>query len=151
MGKLSKFKNSIRSAFNDSIYPGDTHIAHDEMADLQAAFEKKDCRDIPVDVAETWCTSTTLFTPEAFRYFLPAFLLGSIHDNAVEIGSYLIFALIPPKDPAQLAQFSETMAVFTEAQKHVIGDWVNDFLETNPFDNQAFTETTRAFWTTVTA
>jgi hypothetical protein len=150
MGKLSKFKSSLKSAFNDSVYPGDDqiakNIAHDEITDLQQAFQGKDWRDIPVEVAETWRMSTMLFTPQAFRYFLPAFLLGSMHEHAVEISPYLIFALIPPRKPQELAEFSETMAGFTDAQKSVIGEWVKDFLENNPIGNEEFVETTRAFW-----
>ena len=150
MGKLAKFKSRIRRTFNDSIYPGDDHIAknieHYEINDLQETFQKKDWRDVSVEVSEAWRMSTMLFTPKAFRYFLPAFLLGAVHKNAIEISSYLIYALIPPNEPTELAQFIEMMNGFTDAQRSVIGEWIKRFFDNNPIDDQHHGEVTKAFW-----
>jgi hypothetical protein len=150
MGKLAKFKSRIRRAFSDAVYPGDDKIiknsTHYEIEDLHQDFDGKRWQEISLAIAEPWHNGTMLFTPEGFRYYLPAFLLADLHENSVQIGSYLIYSFEPPVEPEALAQFLETMNSFTDAQKSVIAEWIKRFFERNPIYDQHHGEVTKAFW-----
>jgi hypothetical protein len=73
----------IKAAFADVEYPGDNNIIH-------CPYHCRPCREIAnYFKGKTWeghsvqnlrdhHTALSLFTPEAFHYFLPAFMLASI-------------------------------------------------------------------------
>ena len=76
-------QDAIRAAFADVPYPGDNNIT-------RCPYHCRTCREIAdFFKGKTWeghaledlrdhHTALSLFTPEAFHYFLPAFMLGSL-------------------------------------------------------------------------
>lgn len=76
-------KETIKHAFADVEYPGDNNITRcpyhcgpcQEIADY---FKGKTCEGHSVEDLRDHHTALSLFTPEAFHFFLPAFMLASI-------------------------------------------------------------------------
>jgi hypothetical protein len=76
----------IESAFADVPYPGDNNITRcpyrcrpcQEVAEF---FKGKTWRGNSVEDLRDHHIALSLFTPEAFQYFLPAFMLASLESN----------------------------------------------------------------------
>ena len=76
-------KEAIQAAFADVPYPGDNNITHcpyhcrpcQEIADY---FKGKTWEGHSEEELRDHHTALSLFTPEAFQYFLPTFMLASL-------------------------------------------------------------------------
>ena len=76
-------KEAIKAAFADVPYPGDNNITHcpyhcrpcQEIADY---FKGRTWEGHSVEELRDHHTALSLFTPEAFQYFLPTFMLASL-------------------------------------------------------------------------
>ncbi|MEO6034115.1 MAG: DUF6714 family protein [Verrucomicrobiota bacterium] len=85
-------KEAIKSVFAHVPYPGDSNITHcpyhcrpcQEIADY---FKSKTWEGHLVEDLRDHHTALSLFTPEAFQYFLPTFMLASLdsYDDKVNI------------------------------------------------------------------
>lgn len=88
VGWFMSLKETIKAAFAPVPYPGDTNITRcpyhckpcEEIADY---FKGKGWEGHSVEDLRDHHTALSLFTPEAFHYFLPAFMLASVesYDN----------------------------------------------------------------------
>lgn len=75
--------DAIGEAFRDASYPGDDHLVEKskmgfnfEQNDIEQALRQKKWRDL--DLATLKQSSKYFLTPEAFVYYLPAYLIVSI-------------------------------------------------------------------------
>lgn len=83
MPSFMSLKETIKEAFADVPYPGDNNITRcpyhckpcEEIAEY---FKGKGWEGHSVEDLRDHHTALSLFTPEAFHYFLPAFMLASI-------------------------------------------------------------------------
>jgi len=88
----------IRQVFATQEYPGDENLVCDhssddlELVELATVFRGKHWADIPPQLLEYHCSVLSFFTAQAFRYYLPAFMLGYI--NHYEILDNVSFFLI---------------------------------------------------------
>jgi len=77
--RLQRLKDEIEGAFRDMPYPGDDNIAankRDECEEGLAAFKGKHWKDITFEfLVPNLKSSATFFTPEAYRFYLPAYLM----------------------------------------------------------------------------
>ncbi len=76
-------KQTIQKAFADVSYPGDDNITHcpykcAECRRIAEYFKGRDWQGQSVDELRKHHVALSLFTPEAFHYFLPAFMLVSL-------------------------------------------------------------------------
>jgi len=97
-------KAKIIKAFEEVPYPGDGNLVLDqtgydpECVEIATAFRGKDWRSISRETVRDHATALPLFTPLAFRYFLPAYMticLDAYYDLDVAPHSVL-FNLTPP-------------------------------------------------------
>lgn len=100
-----EIRQRIEAVFAATPYPGDDNIApHDcgECAAIRNALKSTDWRDwIEAPVAELRRHAVLpLFSPEAFRYFLPAFLIAVIREPgpAQWILEQFLYALNPQEE-----------------------------------------------------
>src|SRR5438270_13812260 len=76
----------VETAFSDVPYPGDDAIVPlydnephcDECANLARTFRSKNWQSVPLEILFLERGSLPLFTAEAFRYYLPAFLRAAL-------------------------------------------------------------------------
>ena len=99
---VETIKQLIREAFADVPYPGDDEIvpsgsSWEYYADTLEYFQgRTDWRTLSIDLlneAETgWGPALAFFTPAAFRFYLPAYLLADL-DGQLRGGIYPYFYL----------------------------------------------------------
>ena len=121
-------------AFQDSAYPGDDNLVTDgghdpECRGIVAAFRGKPWTSVSTRMVRAHKDALPLFTPAAFRHYLPAYLLACI-DAREEIDvawDSVIFNLTPPARPKGRRQdfFRRRSEGFTELQ----GNAIREFLE----------------------
>lgn len=88
-----------------------------------AYFAGRTWRDHDVEALNYHAVALSFFEPEAFVYYLPAFLLGEIKDR--RFGGSIVFHLAP-SNLARMwgTKYRKTMAGFTPAQRAVLIDFL---------------------------
>jgi len=114
----------ISEAFADVPYPGDHPLVCEPVwseGEVTNAFRGRDWHD--VDVVTLWTNREALsfFTPQALRFYLPAFMIASLlHPKQADVlPNEVCYTLNPPKTD-DIANFKVRMAVFNGDQKRAI-------------------------------
>ena len=119
----------IEEAFGDLPYPGDDHLI--APSSLQTAegqrlyndWKGRDWRSLSLQELRHHAESIFFLTPEAFRYYLPAYLSASVRDSeGVDIiPETLAFALTPPAGDDPVASKKQArIAAFDDRQRRAI-------------------------------
>jgi hypothetical protein len=124
---------AIREAFSMAAYPGDdllvydTSGAHLECIQVAEAFRGRHWPDVSVDQLLNQPDSLFFFTPEAYRYYLPAFMIAAVQSyvdmDIVVIN--LVHTLIPPAEGQDRNRFEARMQGLNARQRSA----VRQFLE----------------------
>lgn len=102
--RLAELKQKIIRAFDNVSYPKESFVAlydHDEQRGIREAFANKDWQTIEPKILEEFYDTVPLFSPEAFRYFLPAYLIYSLDNFSADdktTAEFTIYALSPTKN-----------------------------------------------------
>ncbi|EEF63272.1 DUF6714 family protein [Pedosphaera parvula] len=122
-------KQSIEEAFADVTYPGDNNITRcpyncRECRRIAEYFRGKQWTGYPVEELRNNNAALSLFTPQAFHYFLPAFMLASI--DFYEKGDVIPDAIRFHFEYCQEAKghFVVRMSKLTSAQRQAIIDYL---------------------------
>jgi hypothetical protein len=76
-------------------------------------------------------------TPEAFRFYLPAYLIWSLKgENGGEILEYVVFNLNPQEDNAKKKEFIDKVKYFTSQQKEAIKAYVKYYFEMGSYKSK---------------
>jgi hypothetical protein len=144
-------KTKIFEAFGINPYPGDEYLAVDqsgydlECREIVSDFKGKNWKDVSVEMLHKHKEALPLFTPTAFRYYLPAYMIGcadSYYGVDVALDSVL-FNLTPPKPRrgrewdffwARAQQFNEVereaIRLFLELmEQYELNDWLSEGME----------------------
>jgi len=90
----------IEDAFADAPHPGDVLLhpsCHDDM-DIQSFYGMRDWRQVDPSVIGRENAALSFFSPAAFRYFLPAFMIWTLN-NYESSGSITVDNTIYSLDP----------------------------------------------------
>ena len=129
-------QQSIESAFADVPYPGDDRIADHkdcpECDDLREHFRGATWRGHTVAELQQYQSALPLFTPQAFQYFLPAYMLVSLGAwcEADDIPFSIMYMCLPsdPSEEAGLQQHRrERFEIFTPRQREVIAAYLREW------------------------
>jgi hypothetical protein len=83
MERVKLVEENIRQAFKDSSYPGDSNLvtikgSYDfERQEIFESFVGKHWEEVSLDTIKFHHEALCFFTPEAYRFYLPAFLLAT--------------------------------------------------------------------------
>lgn len=69
---------TIEKAFAETCYPGDEDLLHAQCMDdndIKDFYGRQDWRQVPEQVIDHSNAALSFFSPEAYRFYLPAFLL----------------------------------------------------------------------------
>jgi hypothetical protein len=107
---LTRLRAEIVAAFADAERPAEDDIVVHECSDcraLQAAFAPLTWDAVPDATIEAHASELPLFSPTAFVYFLPAYLLYALahftpHTDATE---YTVYALTPNAPNVDMANW----------------------------------------------
>jgi hypothetical protein len=122
-------KQNIEVAFANVPYPGDNNITHcpyhcAECRRVAEYFKGKQWTGYPIEELRNNNVALSLFTPEAFQYFLPAFMLASI--DSYEKGDIIPDAIRFHFEYSHEAKghFNVRMSKLSPAQRKVIIDYL---------------------------
>jgi hypothetical protein len=122
-------KQTIEAAFADVPYPGDHNITRcpyncSECGRIAAYFKGKPGKGYTTAELKDYHVALSLFTPEAFHFFLPAFMLASM--DVYEKGDVIPDAIRFHFEYSQEMQghFAVRMSKFSTAQRHAIIDYL---------------------------
>lgn len=130
----------IERAFANVPYPGDNGICAGltdaerrlgtEEAEVEAAFRGRFWRDVPAEVIEHHYASLSLFSPQAYHFYLPAYMLAALgvlrrppdHPHVgYAIKDAVIWSLTPPKSQDSATEwFLGRVTGFSSEQKAAI-------------------------------
>lgn len=149
--------HEIEKAFSGIDYPGDerlvTNIEHYEADEIIEDFKGKSWKEIPLKLVYKHRLSIPLFTPEAFRFFLPGLLIAALKApvgseyNPGEILEFIFYNLVPVSDEIhETTMLSDRINGFTPQQKASVGRFVWLFIESSPHHNELYKNKVSKFW-----
>jgi hypothetical protein len=124
-GNIEELRKQIEAAFGQARYPGDDHLVDDnsgypgaESTDIAAAFRGKHWKDLPLETLRYFSAALSFFTPEAYHFYLPAFLITSAlrYDDADILPGAVLFHLTPPGERYADDYYAQRLALFTPSQ-----------------------------------
>jgi len=131
-----------------------TNPNHYEADEVIEDFGGKHWNDITLEVAYWHRLSLPLFTPEAFHFYIPAFLVKPLlapfdsEYNPGEILEFAFYSLLPLEDEEryQMKKLLENVKKFTPQQHTAVRKFIEYFLKTNPFLPETYVEKAKKFW-----
>lgn len=136
-------ESRIYDAFQAEAYPTGDPIVDGELGPeerkMQAAFAFQDWKTLSIHQIRPWRMHLSFFTPNAYRYFLPAFLIMGVRDGdhgyGYDISVYVYLNLIPPSELDSRDQFEKRTKELNLLQWRAIHDYVLWFLGDSPVLN----------------
>src|SRR5664279_203402 len=127
--------HQVEDAFSEITYSGDDKIVTNPNSSLTSeliqGFMGKDWKDISLDLIFQERLSLPLFTPQGFRFYLPAFLRAALlYPDQVDILPDNIFYMLTPpdKDEKEIARFLDRISGFTKQQIEAIKAFVKMYI-----------------------
>jgi hypothetical protein len=129
-----QIKETIENAFTNTSYPGDGNLTvHkrgfdcDDCDELAADFKGRVWSEVPLVVVQWHYEEISLFSPEAYRYYLPAYMLASLDpadsEPARSIPNSVLYSLSKPKTSSKsdlTTWFYRRVCGFTAEQQSAI-------------------------------
>ena len=119
-------KDQIREAFANVPYPGDDDlVGHkcEECKEVEARFKGQAWQELSSDTIDSYYFALSLFTPPAFRYYLPAFMIFTLEnlDSGSSAVDTTVFSLCPLDSDNDSFQFIRVRCdAITTRQKDVV-------------------------------
>ncbi len=124
----------IEAAFQDGHYPGDDYLVYDnsqtylDVVETKQDFLGKHWKDLSIDVINRNRNNSRFFTPQAFYFYLPAFLIASVLypiDVVDVLPENLMLTLMPSAEIPELNDWlTAVLQMLTIEQKRVIMEFV---------------------------
>ena len=127
---------TIRNAFTDVLPPAEDELCDsvggEAFADTQP-FRGKRWQELGPDFLERYQYALFWFTPKAFHYYLPAFLLGGLARPDAVFVVTILQLLQPTADDTRARFREERWGLLSDAQVDSLEKWLCWFLDqTNP-------------------
>jgi hypothetical protein len=154
-GKHRSLAELIREAFVSVEYPGDDRLVYDtsgghlECDGVAAAFKGKRWAELSVDFLRRHADSIFFFTPEAYRFYLPAYLLsiiGSYRESDV-MPVTVLHSLTPPEGSTRNTPFERRARVFDAQQRGAIRAFLQFLMDKHSVDLPGYDpQAALAYW-----
>ncbi len=133
----------IRDAFSITPYPGDNQISGDDPFDglsVQEAFRGKHWRDVSLELLLNHHDKLPFMSDEAYRFYLPAYLLGILfHFEELDGYSFphqLFRTLAPPGIGTDA--FLRKVNIFAPQEMEAIYQFLNIYTELFPDESWSY-------------
>jgi hypothetical protein len=143
----------IEDAFATVTYPGDDKLVrypdYHESDDVVEGFRGKHWRDMSLDVLSEHWFALGLFSPEAFRFYLPCFLIAALlHSDVTGILWETVFLrLTPPaSDGDDMDWLLKLVSLLDARQKAAILRYIELWVQTETGFVDSGRERTLPFW-----
>jgi hypothetical protein len=141
--EINHFILGVKEAFGNLAYPGDEHIVssaelksnYDEAMKILNFFRGKRWQDITLDALIANRDHLPVFTPEAYCYYLPAYMIATISQfaNVDVLSNNTLYSLTPPEqDDAWKEIFLSTAKEFTQIQRLAISNFLELYSRLSP-------------------
>lgn len=124
---IDEVAEQIEGAFSRESYPGDNHLTEGsslEAGDVSSFLKGRRWQDFRVEELARNHESLFFMTPEAVRYYIPAFLIASVrhYDDSDKIPSTLLFFLNPfsMTDSNYQSRFKQRFEPFTDSERSAL-------------------------------
>jgi hypothetical protein len=119
---LDALCTQIEDAFKEVPYPGDSHIVGHECTECwetQQRFRRKHWNELSVDKLFGHSGALALLTPEAFQFYLPAYLIACANDprGADFILNEVLCMFASPEHSRLIEYHNARIESLTESQK----------------------------------
>ena len=154
--KKKRLRSEILETFSSTAYPGDDKIVpHQDGLDHEGvyeAFNGVDWQKVNWEWLKTHYSTPTgdpllFMTPEAYRYYLPAYLLISIdsYDECDVLSDYIIYGLTAQKYEEYTPEdFRERITPLNDEAKSVVAKFLLYMYET--YDNEDALIAYNGYW-----
>jgi hypothetical protein len=124
--------SQIKKAFSNVARPSDDALFQFDSEGADAVFRGH--RWDEISVADLHCHSFALlaFTPSAFVYFLPAFMIASLENKHLGLTDAVIDAVCPPKNNPKRPSYERWWSHLSRAQRLCVIAFVEEFRSENP-------------------
>jgi len=133
--RIEALKGKIRSGFANTRHPGPDKLALHECDECQAvrdAFARVDWKTLDDEVIKANFDKLPLFSPEAFHFFLPAYILYSLTHLYSEACAFMVYALTPKEQKrneaerkAMLLWWQERLKPFSQKQMGIVYEFLD--------------------------
>lgn len=131
-----RLRQEVESAFRTVPYPGGERIVYDNSGThpdcnaVKAIFVATHWHDISPQAVIRYPEALSAFTPESFRFFLPAFLLACIehYDEADVLPGNLISGFQTRRDPHDQGRLQARLDALSPDQRRAVAR-VIEFLQ----------------------
>lgn len=98
--EIARLEDLIKAAFADVPYPTGELIEHDcdECHNLRDNLKGKHWSELPPEIVQSHIYNLALLAPEAWHFYLPAFLIRGLHDEEEEMAQYMAIVFTPPEE-----------------------------------------------------
>ena len=145
--EVTELKNKIRAAFNDTPCPKSKLTDTYDDEGVSEYFQGKSWEGNDVSDLRYHSVALSLFEPEAFRYYLPAFMLAELEDpeTADIIGESIVFHFSQPEKFCE-ESYEKRLSLFTSIEKEAILEFI-DYMEAKygVFDDAVIYASTRLY------
>ncbi len=162
-----KLARTIYQAFDGTPYPGDKNLiknpSHcDEEAELAIHFAGQNWRRLHPDFLNNHYEALSFFTPEGFRYILPAFLILDVQGKANQDPVFHITDGLFPKDnygqplkkqpkksltPQELEPYAiSKFKPFTAVERQAIIAYLEFVRDQDPFNKERIDQAIQNYW-----
>ena len=131
----------IDRAFSAERYPGDDHLINSsslEAVEVRDFLRGRRWNDLRIEELARNHASLFFLTPEALRYYIPAFLIASVlhYDDSDQIPSTLLFLLNPfaMTDSDYQPRFRERFESLSDSERHAIRGFLEFLRDTHADD-----------------
>jgi hypothetical protein len=147
----------IGAAFADVAYPGDDQLVYDnsgrhlECTQVREVFRGRSWRDLDLETLRRNASALFFFTPAAYRYYLPAFLIAAVRDfeRADVIPDTIVCTLKKPKDSGEDAMlFQQRIEGLSEPQRNAVRSFLSHLATTHAGSDPLgdYQDTLRSYW-----
>jgi hypothetical protein len=131
------FLKRLHEAFASVPRPENNNIAttseamyKQEYADVAKIFHDQTSETLTLEVVSKDYDALYLFTPEAFQYYLPAYIrLAVLYPLDSNLPDMLFYLLTPPEEADLLDYWNQRTHLMTNEQKTVIVEFLNWYAE----------------------
>lgn len=125
----------VRQAFANTQPPDGEYFATVNDEGASRVFVGARWEQLGTEQLRHNCAAMSFFAPEAFAYFLPAFILASLADHGVR--DALLWMLLPPKADPTRPSFAAWWGRLTSPQKSAVIAFLDYCVETGACLNSA--------------
>ena len=126
------FFAEIDAAFPREPIPSAETLFISDNEDALESFRNRSWQELAPETVDYHASSLAALSPQGFAYYLPAFIVASLHYQDLGVADAVIDCLCPPKNDPTRASFAKRWESLSPQQKRVAIQFLRHFEQRNP-------------------